>query len=147
MPTARNYFRTGVLDGKPYAVGGENNDDGCHSSVERYDPAANAWEAVAEAVAPMPTARTYVGTAVLDGKLYVAGGHDAGFNALSSVEAVAPMAETRHSPHTPWQCSTASCTLCGRHRQRRLPLGAWDVERYDPAANTWEAAAPLQKVK
>jgi len=34
------------LDGKLYAVGGE--DAGYHAlcSVERYDPATNAWEAV-----------------------------------------------------------------------------------------------------
>eukprot|EP00312_Isochrysidales_sp_CCMP1244_P016732 CAMPEP_0202738670 /NCGR_PEP_ID=MMETSP1388-20130828/2339_1 /ASSEMBLY_ACC=CAM_ASM_000864 /TAXON_ID=37098 /ORGANISM="Isochrysis sp, Strain CCMP1244" /LENGTH=38 /DNA_ID= /DNA_START= /DNA_END= /DNA_ORIENTATION= len=36
-----------------YAVGGYNNDDGYFSSVERYDPATNAWEAVA----PMAEAR------------------------------------------------------------------------------------------
>ena len=44
------------------------------SSLERYDPSTNEWEE--EAVAPMPTARTYVGTAVLDGKLYAAGGQN-----------------------------------------------------------------------
>ena len=44
-----------VLDGKLYAVGGFNGDDGNLSSVERYDPAVGAWEAVA----PMATARIY----------------------------------------------------------------------------------------
>jgi kelch-like protein 17 (actinfilin)/kelch-like protein 20 len=34
-------------------VGGYNDDNGVLSSVERYDPATNAWEAVA----PMATAR------------------------------------------------------------------------------------------
>jgi len=43
-----------VLDGKLYAVGGELDDDFL-SSVERYDPAANTWEAVA----PLATARAY----------------------------------------------------------------------------------------
>ena len=42
-----------VLDGKLYAMGGYNDDDGILSSVERYDPALDAWEAVA----PMGTAR------------------------------------------------------------------------------------------
>ena len=41
-----------VLDGKLYAVGGRN-EDGYLSSVERYDPALDAWEAVA----PMARAR------------------------------------------------------------------------------------------
>ena len=41
-----------VLDGKLYAVGGGNG-GGSLSSAEQYDPALNAWEAVA----PMARAR------------------------------------------------------------------------------------------
>ena len=72
--------------------------------MERYDPATNAWEAVA----PMATARYNHAVAALDGKLYVAGGLGAGYNRLSSVErydpaldaweAVAPMGTARNSP-------------------------------------------------
>ena len=74
------------------------------SSVKRYDPALDAWEAVA----PMAMARHAPAVAVLDGKLYAVGGCDNGFNALSSVErydpalnaweAVAPMAAARRAP-------------------------------------------------
>ena len=53
-----------MLDGKLYAVGGY--DGGNLSSVEWYDPALDAWEAVA----PMATARCHLAVAVLDGKLY-----------------------------------------------------------------------------
>jgi kelch-like protein 17 (actinfilin)/kelch-like protein 20 len=56
------------------------------SSVERYDPATNAWEAVA----PMSTARRDLATAVFDGKLYVMGGHDGQRRLLSSVERYDP---------------------------------------------------------
>ena len=92
-----------VLDGKLYAVGGGNDDDGTLSSVERYDPATNAWEAVA----PTASARQAAAVAVLDGKLYAVGGRGPlGLTGrLSSVErydpaagaweAVAPMAEAR----------------------------------------------------
>ena len=91
-----------VLDGKLYAVGGGNDDDGYLSSVERYDPALDAWEAVA----PMAEAREAHAVAVLDGKLYSVGGYDdGGDNRISSVErydpsvgaweAVAPMAAAR----------------------------------------------------
>ena len=63
-----------VLDGKLYAVGGYDGvgyyddavgyyDAGRLSSVERYDPATNAWEAVA----PMATARLNFGVASLRG--------------------------------------------------------------------------------
>eukprot|EP00312_Isochrysidales_sp_CCMP1244_P040906 CAMPEP_0202765160 /NCGR_PEP_ID=MMETSP1388-20130828/27584_1 /ASSEMBLY_ACC=CAM_ASM_000864 /TAXON_ID=37098 /ORGANISM="Isochrysis sp, Strain CCMP1244" /LENGTH=58 /DNA_ID=CAMNT_0049433703 /DNA_START=1 /DNA_END=175 /DNA_ORIENTATION=+ len=56
-----------VLDGKLYAVGGYDDD----SSVERYDLATNAWEAVA----PLPSARINHAMAALDGKLYAIGGY------------------------------------------------------------------------
>ena len=59
-----------MLDGKLYAVGGFNGDDGNLSSVERYDPAVGAWEAVA----PMALARFGAGVAALEGKLYAVGG-------------------------------------------------------------------------
>jgi len=57
---------------------------GTLSSVKRYDPAPNAWEAVA----PMAAGRAIVGVAVLDGKLYAVGGYNNGF--LSSVERYDP---------------------------------------------------------
>ena len=53
-------------------IGGEDNTGRVISSMERYDPSTNAWEE--EAVAPMPTARRDVGTALLEGKLYAVGG-------------------------------------------------------------------------
>ena len=52
--TAATSLGVAVLAGKLYAVGGySTNDDGSLGSMERYDPAANAWEEVA----PMATAR------------------------------------------------------------------------------------------
>ena len=66
-------------------MGGNDTDDESLSSVERYDPAKNAWEAVT----PMSTARRALAAAVVDGKLYVMGGHD-GQNWLSSIERYDP---------------------------------------------------------
>ena len=93
-----------VLDGKLYAVGGQD-DYNVLSSVERYDPVTNAWEVVA----PMAEARYKHAVAALDGKLYAVGGSDDDEDddgALSSVErydpasnaweAVAPMATARN---------------------------------------------------
>ena len=51
MAAARQAVGVAALNGKLYAVGGFN--DGSLNSVERYDPATNAWEAVA----PMATAQ------------------------------------------------------------------------------------------
>ena len=53
MATARCHLTVAVLDGKVYAVGGFSGGD--LSSVERYDPATNAWQVVA----PMATARAF----------------------------------------------------------------------------------------
>ena len=57
-----------MLDGKLYAVGGHGG--GHLSSVERYDPGRDAWEAVA----PLTLARFGAGVAALEGKLYAVGG-------------------------------------------------------------------------
>jgi len=50
-----------VLDGKLYAVGSYHDDDGDLTSVERYEPALEVWEAVA----PMGTARVSPGVTLL----------------------------------------------------------------------------------
>ena len=68
------------VQGKLYAIGGSACDRAQFtvddleplSSVERFDPGANTWEAVA----PMCTARVNCSAAVLAGKLYVAGGEN-----------------------------------------------------------------------
>jgi kelch-like protein 17 (actinfilin)/kelch-like protein 20 len=84
MSTARYCFAAAAVDGKLYVMGGFDGQNRL-SSVERYDPATNAWEAVA----PMSTARSCSAAAVFDGKLYVMGGHD-GKNWLSSIEQYDP---------------------------------------------------------
>ena len=66
-------------------MGGSDGQRRRLNSVERYDPAKNAWEAVA----PMSPAREGPAAAVFDGKLYVMGGHD-GRTRLSSVEQYDP---------------------------------------------------------
>ena len=87
-------------------IGGDDIDGEFVSSLERYDPSTNEWDE--EAVAPMPSARRVVGMAVLDGKLYAAGGEieadGATFNLVERYdlttkawEEVAPMAEARYA--------------------------------------------------
>ena len=70
MAEARNLAAVAVLDGNLYAVGGYNDDDHHLSSVERYDPGTDAWEAVA----PLTLARFGAGVAALEGKLYAVSG-------------------------------------------------------------------------
>ena len=129
-------------------IGGRDENNDILSSLERYDPSTNEWEE--EAVAPMPTARLIVETAVLDGKLYAAGGQSEADGATSNLverydlatkawEAVAPMATPRESH--------AVAVLDGKV----YAVGGYSdgvghlssVERYDPAAKAWEAVAPM----
>ena len=120
--------------------------------VERYDFAANAWEAVA----PMATPRENHAVAVLDGKVYAVGGLSDGVGRLSSVErydpamnaweAVAPMATARYSHAL--AVLDGKLYAVGGYGWGYSGEGGDDgdlssVERYDPATNAWEAVAPM----
>jgi N-acetylneuraminic acid mutarotase len=69
-----------VLGGKIYFVGGQDG-SGAKNIAERYDPANNTWETLAN----MSAARQGVACAVLNGKLYAIGGVG-----LTSVEVFDP---------------------------------------------------------
>ena len=64
MPTARRSFVAGVIGGRIYAAGGDSNNGGRGvaavplSTLEAYDPATNAWAALAQMPRPdfVPTA-------------------------------------------------------------------------------------------
>jgi N-acetylneuraminic acid mutarotase len=86
MNTARFGHCVAVVDGKLYAAGGRNDDDGTLSSVECFDPSTGQWSAVAA----MSTVRGGPGVAVVDDKLYVVGGYDGTLAPLSSVECFDP---------------------------------------------------------
>ena len=92
-------------------------------------------------MAPMPTARIFAGMAVLDGKLYVAGGREGG--AASNLverydfetkawDEVAPMATARYE-NALWWRSTAGCTL----REASTPA----------ASLRWSGTTPLRTRK
>ena len=101
-------------------------------------------------MAPMPSARTYVCTAVLDGKLYAVGGQSEADGTLSNLverydlatkswEEVAPMAEARHAPAV--AVLNGKLYAVGGFNDDADDLSS--VERYDPATNAWEAVAAM----
>ena len=71
MPTPRSGVMTAVINGKLYAIGGNNGVQ--LSNVEIYDPATNTWTTgTAE-----PTARYGGAAGVIGSKIYATGGYDA----------------------------------------------------------------------
>ena len=73
MPQLVAYAAGAVISGQFYMVGGCVNSDcrvGVTNQMEIYNPTANAWSYGPS----MPTARFYTASAVINGKLYVAGG-------------------------------------------------------------------------
>lgn len=80
MPTAREHLTSAVVDGKLYVIGGEvPNPDGTGNetykrlaTVEMYDPAADQWTALAS----MPTPRSSITSAVLNGQIHVVSGEN-----------------------------------------------------------------------
>ena len=83
MPTERGALTAQFIDGKLYAVGGNNAmSRGIGSLIyekitypinEVYDPVTDSWEQKTR----MPTPRDHTASAVIDGKLYVIGGREA----------------------------------------------------------------------
>lgn len=76
MLTARNHHGAALIDGKIYVVGGRIGSTfiiGLSNNIstnEVYDIAKNTWAAVLG----MPTPRSGIGTAVLNGRMHVLGG-------------------------------------------------------------------------
>ena len=90
MPTARNHAAVGVVGGKIYIIGGRlaaaNVSSGSNTDVvEVYDPAADMWGA---AGLRMPTARSGMGWATYQGRVYIAGGEIYDYHMLAAVRAV-----------------------------------------------------------
>lgn len=116
--------------------------------VETASPSAVGWQARA----PLPTTRTEVAAAALDGRIYVAGGYAADGSTLDVVEIYDPATDT-------W--ATAAALPAGRNHMGLAALGgrlyavggyggpisasvaSADVWAYDPATNSWSSAAPL----
>ena len=79
MPTSRNTFAVGAINGKLYAVGGSAIGEISTPTLEVYDPATNTWDSSnpakgAGTLVPMPTSRAFPSGAVANDKLYVVSG-------------------------------------------------------------------------
>jgi len=94
MPTATGLHSASVLNGKIYVIGGRTNNpalDVSLSTLEEYDPVTDTWTKKAN----MPTARFYLSSNAINGKIYAIGGsQEWQGNALSLVEEYDPVTDT-----------------------------------------------------
>ena len=82
MNTPRYNHGVVSAQGKLFAVGGYNAQDGHLNSVECFDPSTRVWSNIAA----LSTVRYLLAVAVLGDKLYAIGGLDSQRRRLSSVE-------------------------------------------------------------
>ena len=127
-------------------IGSEDNNGEFLHSIERYDPSTNEWR---RRLWRLRHEGITVRTAVLDGKLYAAGGRNEAAVSLNLVErydfatkrweAVAPMA----TPHVVHALSVLDGKLYAAGGQDANYHTLSSVERNDPAVDAWEAVAPM----
>jgi hypothetical protein len=145
MTTARLGMTASAVDDKCYLIGGADGPGGAAlNRVDEYDPINDRWRRRAD----IPTARVAGASAVLDGKIYVAGGWTTGdirSVAVSSLEIYDPVSNTWASGSN---MPTARAILAASAANQEIffigggsaALGSLDlavVESYNPATNTW----------
>ena len=146
MPTARAGLGVAAVNGVLYAVGGYNigfNGSNLTAAVEAYDPATNQWTAKA----PLPTPRSGLAVAVVNGVLYTIGGDLGGFQ-VATVQAYDP-ATNSWTVKAPMP-TARSALVAGVVNGIIYAIGGSAgpvVEAYDPATDTWttRAAVPLER--
>jgi N-acetylneuraminic acid mutarotase len=153
MPTSRSGIATAVVNERIYAIGGMMiQAAGARigrttlSTVEEYDPITDIWTQKAD----MPTPRSEVSTAVVNGKIYVFGGMDMqaagvrmGQAALSTVEEYDPATDTwTQKADIPTPRLSPSVIVVGKKiyvigGAEGMMAASSIVEEYDPARDIW----------
>jgi N-acetylneuraminic acid mutarotase len=146
MEVPRYQHGTCVVNGKIYAIGGENFGNGCNSPgsqwVEEYDPSTDTWSIKED----MPTERQGLSISAVNGKIYVIGGSPLTCSGeLSTVAEYDPQSDTWDTTKTSMQVprhglSTSVVNgkiyaIGGYNYSDNIALA--DVEEYDPITDTW----------
>ena len=134
MPLGARYgVRAAALDGKIYVVGGYSLTSSTYlNRVEIYDPASNSWTTGTSL--PAPRSQPMMGT--VNGKLYVAGGSDAG-GALTNGLVFDPGSNTWTTIAPPPMSGYGSVVLGGKLYGVSVGPSQNQLQAYNPASNTW----------
>jgi N-acetylneuraminic acid mutarotase len=151
LPQPIHHTHVAAVGGKLYMIGGEI-DGASTGKPEKFvadtwvhDPAAGGWARRA----PMPTARSGGGKAVIDGKIYVAGGRPPGGSAFEVYDPATDKWEKL--PGLPTQRNHLAMVAIGGKiyvAGGRTGPGAMAprvdaLEIYDPKTRQWTKGAPL----
>jgi N-acetylneuraminic acid mutarotase len=147
LPTARSQLAVTVLNGKIYAMGGEDASGTNLNTVEVYDPSTNKWSAAA----PLPTGASGLAATAVNGKIYAMGGFAPGkLNTLQVYDPSSDSWSSAASMPTP-KADLSAATLNGKvyaigglidtPTTFNGPTNTVDV--YDPATDVWRSAAPM----
>ncbi|MBA3883163.1 MAG: hypothetical protein H0X73_10710 [Chthoniobacterales bacterium] len=139
-PLVGDHHGAEVIDGKLYLFGGLGG--GSAGQVQIYDPTTNSWTLGAAA----PYAAGSVSTALIGGKVYMAGGivgnatvaTAAVYNLITDTwESIAPMPAGRN--HTAAGTEGQKFYIFGgRTGGNVVSTGYQSVQIYDPVLNTWQ---------
>jgi N-acetylneuraminic acid mutarotase len=151
LPQPIHHIMTAPVGGKLYVMGGEI--DGASTGRPEifvahtwvHDPAIGGWVQRA----PMPTARSGGGKAVIDGRIYVAGGRPPGGHAFEVYDPATDKWEKL--PDMPTQRNHLAMVALngkvivagGRFGPGAMAERTNVVEIYDPATRRWTQGAPL----
>jgi N-acetylneuraminic acid mutarotase len=156
MRHARNELQAAAVNGKIYAIGGgftemrdgKPIDNITSGYTEEYDPATDRWRERA----PMPEGGTHNGIAVLDGKIYIAGGFAGNRHTLPtpSLYSYEPATDAWRKL-TPLGGPLGSISLTavdgkihafgGRVVGEDITVATHEI--YDPKTDKWRAASPM----
>ena len=146
LPTPRWGLATAVVNGKIYAIGGQDNTPDVNK-VEVYDPKRDTWDVINS----VPTGRIWLAASVVKGKIYVIGGTKDNLTALAAMEEYDPKTNqwTKKADMPTPRMALATAVVGGRiyaiggATDLFFPSGA--VEVYHPATDTWEQKPDMPK--
>jgi N-acetylneuraminic acid mutarotase len=146
LSAPRFSFGAGTVNGIVYAIGGNN--PSLPSPVEAYNPADNTWSTVSQ----LPISSEGPAVAVLNGIIYVAGGHVSGGVASGVLQGYNPVTNTWLSglasmptarSHVALVAAGGTLYAIGGETGSGSGTPTAVVEQYDPVGNAWIVRAPM----